>query len=411
MPKFLDSLVQAMEANEPLRYLLIAGLVVIASVIAYAITKRVLLRIISFVVRKSATQWDDILLERGIFDIVAWLAPGLVIYYAAFQFEGQTEAVIQRLVVGYMEVVMIRVLLAFLGGVGDIWATTSRAKNVPIKGYLQVAQILIAVLGAIIIFAGIIDRSPWALLSGIGAATAVILLVFKDTILSFVASIQIASTGSIRLGDWISMPKYDADGDVIDIALHRVTVQNWNKTLTAIPTHKFLDEAFTNWRGMSECGGRRIMRTVFLDQTSVHFLKPDELERLSKVQLLKSYLGEASADVESWNSAHDVDESVLMNGRRLTNLGSFRAYMLGYLKANPNIHQDMTFLVRQLAPSPEGVGIQIYVFANDTAWVKYEDIQADIFDHVLAALPEFGLRIFQNPTGLDMRALGGKDLS
>lgn len=408
MPKFLEPILQAMSANEPLRYLTITGLVLIASIVAYSITKRVLLRIITFVVRKSTTKWDDILLERGIFDILAWLAPGLVVYYAAFQFEGQTEAIIQRLVVCYMQITMMRVLLALLGGIGDIWATTAKAKNVPIKGYLQVAQILITVLGAIIIFAGIIDQSPWALLSGIGAATAILLLVFKDTILSFVASIQIASTGSIRLGDWISMPKYDADGDVIDIALHRVTVQNWDKTLTAIPTHKFLDEAFTNWRGMSESGGRRIMRTVFLDQTSVHFLAPEEVSRLSKVQLLKSYLSEANATVDSWNSANDVDQSVLMNGRRLTNLGTFRAYMLGYLKANPNIHQDMTFLVRQLAPSPEGVGIQIYVFANDIAWVKYEDIQADIFDHVLAALPEFGLRIFQNPTGLDLRSLQGK---
>ncbi|CAN0527620.1 unnamed protein product, partial [Laminaria digitata] len=329
----------------------------------------------------------------------------LVFYYAAFQFEAETETVIQRLVVVYMQIVVIRVITALLSGVGDIWATTKRAKDVPIKGYLQIAKLIIVLLGGIIVFGTVIDRSPWALLSGVGAATAIILLVFKDTILSFVASIQIASTGTIRLGDWVSMPQYNADGDVIDIALHRVTIQNWDKTLTAIPTHKFLDEAFTNWRGMTESGGRRIKRSIFLDQTSVHFLSEEEQQRLAKVHLLKPYIEEKTQAITCWNTEHKVDESVSINGRRLTNLGTFRAYLAGYLKANPSVHQDMTFLVRQLAPSPEGVGIEIYVFSNDIAWANYEAIQADIFDHVLASVPEFGLRVFQNPTGADFRAL------
>lgn len=405
MPDAMTQLLEPLQSNPPLLYAAVAAGLVIASIIAYAVTKRVLIRLITFLVKKSATQWDDILLNRGILDIVAWLAPALVFYYAAFQFEAETETVIQRLVVVYMQVVVIRVITALLSGVGDIWATTKRAKDVPIKGYLQIAKLVIVLLGGIIVFGTIIDRSPWALLSGVGAATAIILLVFKDTILSFVASIQIASTGTIRLGDWVSMPQYNADGDVIDIALHRVTIQNWDKTLTAIPTHKFLDEAFTNWRGMTESGGRRIKRSIFLDQTSVHFLSEEEQQRLSKVHLLKPYMEEATQAIACWNTEHKVDESISINGRRLTNLGTFRAYLAGYLKANPKVHQDMTFLVRQLAPSPQGVGIEIYVFSNDIAWANYEAIQADIFDHVLASVPEFGLRVFQNPTGADFRAL------
>ena len=256
-------------------------------------------------------------------------------------------------------------------------------------------------------FATVIDRSPWGLLSGIGAATAIILLVFKDTILSFVASIQIASTGVIRIGDWVSMPQYGADGDVVDIALYRVTIQNWDKTLTAIPTHKFLDESFTNWRGMSESGGRRIKRAVGIDMTSVHFLEPAELERLSKIQILKPYIDDKLSELSAWNAEHAIDDSVAVNGRRMTNLGTFRAYLVAYLKRHPKIHKEMTFLVRQLSPGAEGVPLEIYVFSNDTRWVEYEAVQSDIFDHVLSALPYFGLRVFQNPTGADFKSLAG----
>lgn len=405
MPEFLDDLLPSLQTQPALHYGAIATLVLVASAVTYFITKRVLVRLVTFFVERSSTQWDDMLLKRGVFDSLAWLAPALILYYAALQFSDRVEVLLQRLIVVYMQLVLIRGLTRLLSAVDDIWASTKRAREVPIRGYLQVARLLVILLGGVIAFGTAIDRSPWALLSGVGAATAILLLVFKDTILSFVASIQIASTGTIRIGDWVSMPQYRADGDVIDIALHRVTIQNWDKTLTAIPTHKFLDEAFTNWRGMSESGGRRIMRSVFLDQTSVRFLGPEDIERLSKIQLLKPYIEDKTKALEQWNSEHQVDGSLPINGRRLTNIGTFRAYLVGYLKANPKVRQDMTFLVRQLAPSPEGVGIQIYVFTNDTAWANYEAIQADIFDHVLAAVPEFGLRVFQNPTGADFRGL------
>lgn len=405
MEKLLEPLLAPFAGNEPLTYAVTIGILLFVSLIAYFVTKRVLINVIQFLVKKSTTQWDDILLERGVFSKLAWLAPAMVFYYAAFQLEGQSESVVQRVVIAYMQIVLISVLTAFLNGVGDIWATTKRAKEIPIKGYLQVAKLIVTLVGGIIVFGTAINRSPWGLLSGIGAATAIILLVFKDTILSFVASIQIASTGVIRLGDWVSMPQYGADGDVVDIALHRVTIQNWDKTLTAIPTHKFLDESFTNWRGMTESGGRRIARSVQIDQTSVRFLSDEQIARLSRIQVLKPYIEAKIEELKAWNEEHGIDGSTLVNGRRMTNIGTFRAYLAAYLKRHPKVHQDMTFLVRQLAPGAEGVGIQIYVFSNDIAWANYEAIQADIFDHVLAAIPEFGLRVFQNPTGADFRAL------
>lgn len=405
METLLDPVLDLVGDNQNLRSAVTIGVLLLVSLVAYFVTKRVLVNLIQFLVKKSTTQWDDILLERGVFSKLAWLAPALVFYYAAFELGAESERVVQRLVVAYMQIVLIGVLTSFLSGVGDIWATTKRAKDIPIKGYLQVAKLIVTLFGGIIVFGTVIDRSPWGLLSGIGAATAIILLVFKDTILSFVASIQIASTGVIRLGDWLSMPQYGADGDVVDIALHRVTIQNWDKTLTAIPTHKFLDESFKNWRGMSESGGRRIMRALRLDQTSVHFLSEEEVAKLSKVQILAPYIDKKTAELAAWNAEHAIDGAVSVNGRRLTNLGTFRAYVLAYLKAHPKVHQEMTLLVRQLAPGPEGVGIEIYCFTNDTAWAVYESIQADIFDHLLASVPEFGLRVFQNPTGADFQAL------
>jgi miniconductance mechanosensitive channel len=405
MTELLDTILNALETNTTLRYALTAVGVLISSLLAYALAKRGVLRLIEFVVRKSATEWDDMLLKRGVFSRVAWLAPGIVLYYAAFQFDGQTEPIIQRLIIAYMQIVVIGVMTSFLSAVGDIWQTTKRSKRLPIKGYVQVTKLLVFLLGGVIVVATVVDKSPWGILSGIGAATAVFLLVFKDTILSFVAGIQIASTGVIRLGDWISMPKYNADGTVTDIALHRVTIQNWDKTLTAIPTYKFIEESFTNWRGMEESGGRRIKRSITFDQTSVHFLTEHEIERLSGIHLLESYLGERSSEVDVHNKERSVDEAVLMNGRRLTNLGTFRAYLVRYLKEHPKIHSEMTFLVRQLAPGADGIAIEVYVFSNDIDWANYEAIQSDIFDHILAALPQFGLRVFQHPTGADFRAI------
>ncbi|THG82830.1 mechanosensitive ion channel [Pseudomonas sp. A-1] len=273
----------------------------------------------------------------------------------------------------------------------------------PIKGYLQVVQIVVYAIASILIVASLIDRSPLILLSGLGAMAAVLMLIFQDTLLSLVASVQISSSDIVRVGDWVEMPALNADGDVIDIALHTVKVQNWDKTITCIPTKRFISDPFKNWRGMQESGGRRIMRNLYLDQNSVRFLDSEEIARLGRFALLHDYLEHKQDELGEWNRRLGEKGLAPLNQRRLTNLGTFRVYMENYLRHNPRIRQDMTLLVRQLAPGADGLPLQLYCFTATTAWAEYEAIQADLFDHLLAILPEFGLRVFQHPSGADMR--------
>ena len=235
--------------------------------------------------------------------------------------------------------------------------------------------------------------------------TAVLLLIFRDTILSFIASLQITSNDLVRVGDWIEVPKFGADGDVKDIALHTVKIQNWDKTITVIPTHKLIDETFKNWRGMAQSGGRRIKRSVLMDIESIKICDDALVERLKKIHLITDYVQDKLLELEKYNVEQQVDTSSPVNGRRMTNIGTFRAYVVAYLRQHKKIHRQMTFLVRQLPPGPNGLPLEIYVFTNDTAWANYEAIQADIFDHILAVVPEFDLRVFQNPTGRDFSSL------
>jgi len=281
----------------------------------------------------------------------------------------------------------------------ELYQRRPDAGNRPIKGYVQVANLLVYAAAAILMLAALMNQSPLLLLSGLGAMAAVLMLVFKDTILSLVASVQIGSNDMVRVGDWIEMPKLDANGDVIDIALHTVKVQNFDKTITTIPTYRLITESFRNWRGMSESGGRRIMRALMIDQNSIGFLDEADLAKLARFSVLRDYLQQRRDEVQGWNRKHAPSE--ILDARRLTNLGTFRAYVLAYLKARPDIADDKTLLVRQLAPSENGLPLEIYAFATTTVWAQYETIQADIFDHLLAVMPEFGLRVFQRPTGAD----------
>ncbi|WP_136163506.1 mechanosensitive ion channel family protein [Sphingomonas flavalba] len=277
------------------------------------------------------------------------------------------------------------------------------AASRPIKGYVQVVKILLFVAAAILVVATLMDQSPLLLLSGLGAMAAVLMLVFKDTILSLVASVQLTSNDMLRVGDWIEMPQLNADGDVIDIALHTVKVQNWDKTITSIPTHRLITESYKNWRGMSESGGRRIKRALLLDQNSVRFLGAAEQAALRRFALLDGYLDRKQGELDAWNAGLAEQGRDPVNSRRITNIGTFRAYVIAYLQAHGRIAQDMTQLVRQLQPTSQGLPLEIYCFTSTTAWAAYESIQADIFDHLLAILPEFGLRLFQEPSGLDLQ--------
>ena len=273
----------------------------------------------------------------------------------------------------------------------------------PIKGYLQVMEIAVYTLASILMIATLVDRSPLILLSGLGAMAAVLMLIFQHTLLSVVASVQISSNDILRVGDWVEMPQLNADGDVIDIALHTVKVQNWDKTITSIPTKRFISDPFKNWRGMHESGGRRIKRSLFLDQNSVEFIDVAQIEHLHHFALLRDYLNDKRDELEEWNRRLLEQGAAPLNRLRLTNLGTFRAYVENYLRQDPYIRQDMTLLVRQLAPTATGLPLELYCFTATTAWADYERIQADIFDHLLAILPEFGLRVFQHPSGAELR--------
>ena len=383
--------------------------VILVAFLAAVITKRVLLMLVSKGIRRTDTQWDDKLLDKQLFSRAAHLAPAIVIYLAAeIPFEGydrlisitHSAANIYMLIVGFL------VVDALLNGVLGIYRTFSVATRVPIKGFFQVIKVVVAFLVGIFVLSILMGESPKFFLGGLGALTAVLMLVFKDPILGLVGGIQLTTNNMVHIGDWIALPKYGADGTVIDISLTTVKVQNWDMTITTIPTYALISDSFKNWRGMTESGGRRICRSLNIDVSSIRFCTPEMLDRFRKIEFIREYLEQIEAEVAEYNSTHKVDDTLKVNGRRLTNVGTFRAYVSAYLKHHPRIHTEgMTFLVRQLAPTEHGLAIQIYVFTKTTAWVEYEGIQADIFDHLLAAVPEFDLRVFQDPTGEDFRAL------
>lgn len=379
------------------------GIIILAFLANY-IAKRFLLTGVSLFVKKTKTTWDDALLRRNVFTRLSHLAPAMVFYISAQLFP-PVQDTIQRLSLVYMILTGLFAFNGFLSAVVDIYNTYEVSRERPIKGYLQIAMIIISIFVGVFALATILNRSPWPLLSGLGAMTAVLLLIFKDSILGLVASVQLSANDMVRIGDWIEMPKYGADGDVIDVSLHTVKIQNWDKTITTIPSYALISDSFKNWRGMSESGGRRIKRSINLDMTSIKLCTPEMLDRFEKVQLLTDHIKSKRKEISQYNTENKIDTSEQINGRNLTNIGSFRAYIVAYLRNHPKIHKDMTFLVRQLPPGEHGLPIELYVFSNDQEWVSYEDIQADIFDHFLAVIPLFGLRVFQQPTGNDFRSL------
>jgi len=384
------------------------GVLSIAVVLANVVVKQIIIR----VVERSLNAHALLMAEHGALDpVVRYLAnivPAVVI--------SQGIALVPHLPVGVITVtrnvvsafIVLTIVLAIsclLNLAGTIYQRRAEATSRPIKGYLQVVKIILFAGGAVLVLAALMERSPLLLLSGLGAMAAVLMLVFKDTILSLVASVQLTSNDMLRVGDWIEMPQLNADGDVIDIALHTVKVQNWDKTITSIPTYRLISESYKNWRGMSESGGRRIARALFLDQNSIGFLTAEEKESLGRFALLQPYLSGKQQELERWNAGLDGRGLDHINHRNLTNVGTFRAYAQAYIEWHPRIHRDMTRMVRQLQPTADGLPLEIYCFTTTVAWGDYEAIQADLFDHLLAILPQFGLRLFQRPGGMDLQAL------
>lgn len=346
--------------------------------------------------------------DQGLIKRLANVVPALVLTAGVKVVPGLPAAlvtVVTNVCAAFIILTLALAISALLDIVNSLYNRRPDAHLRPIKGYLQVLKIAVFAIAAILMVASLIDRSPLILLSGLGAMAAVLMLIFQDTLLSLVASVQITSNDIIRVGDWVEMPQLNADGDVIDIALHTVKVQNWDKTITTIPTKRFITDSFKNWRGMQESGGRRIKRSLCLDQNSVHFLSADEQAGLRRFRLLDSYLKAKESELLSWNAQLDESARLPVNSRQLTNIGTFRAYVEQYLRHHPEIRQDMTLLVRQMAPTADGLPLELYCFTSTTAWARYEAIQSDIFDHLLAILPEFGLRVFQHPSGADLREL------
>ncbi|MGD2153486.1 MAG: mechanosensitive ion channel family protein [Gemmatimonadales bacterium] len=380
------------------------------AVVAYLVdrlTLWLLSRTVSRLVKRTSASWDDVLHQHRFFRRLAHLAPLLAIYYGIDLVPGLAPAFTQLVHSASLAVmVLIGVLAAdaLLSAGGELYARSELSRGRPIKGYVQGAKIILYLLGGILVVATLTGQSPLIMLSGFAAFSAVLLLVFRDTILSFVASSQIATYDMMRVGDWIEVPQYGADGDVIDIGLHTIKVQNWDKTITSIPTHKFLSDSFKNWRAMSESGGRRIKRALYIDMNSIRFLDDSDIERFKNFVLLEDYIEQKQRELEEYNASRIDEANDVANARRLTNIGTFRAYIVRYLRDHPKVHKGMTLMVRQRDPTPQGLPLEIYVFSSDTGWVAYEGIQSDIFDHIIAIVPEFGLRVFQTPSGSDVEA-------
>lgn len=384
--------------------LCIIGLSFLANVIA----KRVIVSLIGKIVSRTEGQWDNIIFQRGVLTRLSHLAPALVLYFMGglpFPENPAVTEVIQRLAVAYMIGITVLVLDAFLNSVNDIYSTFKISITRPIKGYIQVVKIIVYIVGVVLIITTIMNTSPLGILSGIGAMSAVLILVFKDSILGFVASIQLSANNMVHIGDWIEMSKYGVDGEVTEINLQTIKVRNWDKTITTIPVYALVSDSFKNWRGMMESGGRRIKRAVNIDIQSIRFCTEEMIEKFKKIDFLKGYIEKKLEEIDDYNKNYAIDISEMVNGRRLTNIGTFRAYITEYLKSHPKIRNDMTFLIRQLDPGPQGLPIEIYVFSNDQRWAYYESIQADIFDHIFAIIPEFGLRVYQEPSGGDFNRL------
>ena len=382
---------------------LVGGLLLVfLSWLAYLVAKRVVLRAIRFLSSKTSSDWDDILIEHKVFARLSNVAPALVAHVLAPVVFAGVESLagfVQGLAKVYLVVVLLFTLQALLNGLQTIYQRYDISKRMPIKGLLQAVMLVASFVGGVFIISIVMGREVGTLMAGLGAMVMGFLFVFKDAIMGLVAGIQIATNDTVRKGDWIEMKGHGIDGDVIDVSLTTVKVQNFDKTVVSIPASKLITEACRNWRGMKDSGGRRIKRSIHIDMRSIRFADEVLLGKFQRFDLLGDYLQSKLDEVNAHNQTANTDLSELVNGRRLTNIGTFRAYIMAYLKSHPQIRQDRTFLIRQLAPGDNGLPIEIYIFTDTTVWADYEAIQADIFDHLLAVIPEFGLAPFQNSTG------------
>ncbi|WP_414659782.1 mechanosensitive ion channel family protein [Acinetobacter courvalinii] len=389
-----------------LEMILSLAVLILFAALANFIAKRIIVRGIRHLITKFKSPNQSIFAQHSVSRRFANIVPAIVIMNGISTIPHLPAKIISLVQMGAQAFIFLTLALTVseaLNIFNLIYQRNPKSRNKPIKGYLQLVKLILFVVCGLMILGTFLKKDVFTLLAGFGAMAAVLMLVFQNTILSLVASVQIASYDMVRIGDWIEMPSLNADGDVIDMSLHTVTVQNFDKTFTTIPTNKLVTDTFRNWRGMSESGCRRIKRSLFLDQSSVHFMSDEEQQKLKDFLLLDQYLDAKKSEIEEFNN-HLSNQS-RYNQRRLTNLGTFRAYVEFYLRQHQGIAQNQTILVRQMQPTSEGLPLEIYAFTNTIAWAAYEAIQSDIFDHLIAIIPEFGLRIYQAPSGHDFQLL------
>jgi len=401
----MTALFTQLQSHTWLYSLIFVAVLLVAAFITNAIAKYILLRVMRHLSRNIEDIHNQDSINRAIAARLANIIPIVFIAIGAALLPDLPPTfikIIRNVAFAFVVLSVALVISHLLDFLNILYLRKNGPHSKPIKGYIQVVKILISLIAGILVIASLIDQNPLILLSGLGAMAAVLMLIFQDTILSLVASIQINASGIVRLGDWVEIPQLDVDGFVIDIALHNVTVQNWDKTYSIFPTKKLVSESFRNWRGMEESGGRRIKRSLHLDQTSVRFLNEDDIHALKKLVVLDNYLQEKEDEINQQNAALAAQGKDTVNMRRLTNLGTFRAYVDHYLRNHPEIHQELLMSIRQLQPTATGIPLEIYCFTKDVRFVQHENIQADIFDHLLAILPVFGLRVFQQPSGFDL---------
>lgn len=376
-------------------------ILILFSWLAYVITWKIMRRTILPIIQKSKTTFDDILVRHQFFKRVAFFVPAILLYYLlddALGGEVKVPDIIWDLIDVWIVLISIMIINSLLSTIRDYYQRYEISKERPIDSLIQVLKIVAYVVGGLIVISIFINKNVTTLFVSLGTMSAVLMLIFRDPILGFIGGLQLTFNEMVRIGDWISVPKYDADGIVLEITLTVVKVQNWDKTVSMVPTYALVNNSFQNWRGMEESGGRRIKRSVNIDMDSVKFCTSEMLKQYHKIEILKPYLDKKEKEIEVYNKENNIDPSVFVNGRRQTNIGIFRAYLKAYLKKREDINQNMTFLVRHLQPTEKGLPIEIYVFTKTTEWADYENIQADIFDHVLAAIPQFNLKVYQYPS-------------
>lgn len=381
---------------------------ILLSILIFFIARTIINKVLTRIILKTKTQIDDILLESNVFTYIPHLAPAVIIINSIqiiFKEMPSISELALRIVYSYVAVLFMLTLNNLLTAIERIYRTLKSQIKLPITAFVQTGRIVLFLFGILTVVAILMEKSPLVLLSGLGALTAIIMLIFKDSILGFVAGIQLTSNKMINYGDWIEMPSFGADGEVIDITLTTVKVQNWDKTISMVPTYALVSQSFKNWQGMAESGGRRIKRSIHIDMQSISYCTPEMLERYSKIDLIKEYLETKKGEVATFNKKETISNNSIVNGRQLTNIGTFRAYVEAYLETKEELNKDMTFIVRQLQPTQHGLPIEIYVFCKDKRWKYYEGIQSDIFDHILASVPQFDLRLYQNPSGADVDSL------